>query len=303
VIHRTPVVTSRQLDERCGATVLLKAESLQRTGSFKIRGAYNAVASLDPRRRAAGICSFSSGNHAQAVALAASLHGVASVIVMPYDAPASKRAATEGYGAEVIGYERSEESRRLIAEEIAAERGMTIVPPFDHPDVMAGQGTLALELIEDAGPLDVLVVCTGGGGLISGCATAAAALNPECRIYGVEPEVGDDAKQSLDAGRVVQIDVPDTIADGQMTPRLGDLTFEVIQRLVTDILLVSDTQIIEAMAFAFSRLKLVLEPSGASALAALLSGKVPDIAGRRVGVTLSGGNVDIDRFARLVGEL
>ena len=280
---------------------MLKAENFQRTGSFKFRGAYNAVASLAPEQRAAGICSFSSGNHAQAVALAAALHGVPAVVVMPRDAPLTKRHATEGYGAEVVEYERSEESRREIAEGIAAERGMTIVPPFDRLEVMAGQGTLTVELLDEAGPLDVLLVSVGGGGLISGCATAAAARCPTARVVGVEPAAGDDARRSLAAGHVVDIGVPDTIADGQQTPRVGDLTFEVMQRLVADVAVVSDDEIVDAMRFAFQRLKIVLEPSGACALAALLAGRVPDVAGARVGVVLSGGNVDLDRFCSLVG--
>ena len=301
VAHRTPVLTSAELDRRTGAGVVLKAENFQRTGSFKFRGAYNAVASLAPEQRAAGICSFSSGNHAQAVALAAALHGVPAVVVMPRDAPLTKRRATEGYGAEVVEYERSEESRREIAEGIAAERGMTIVPPFDRLEVMAGQGTLTVELLDEAGPLDVLLVSVGGGGLISGCATAATARCPTARVVGVEPAAGDDARRSLAAGHIVDIGVPDTIADGQQTPRVGDLTFEVMQRLVADVAVVSDDEIVEAMRFAFQRLKIVLEPSGACALAALLAGRVPDVAGARVGVVLSGGNVDLDRFCSLVG--
>jgi threonine dehydratase len=300
VVHRTPVLTSAELDRRTGARVVLKAENFQRTGSFKLRGAYNAVASLAPGLRAAGICSFSSGNHAQAVALAAALHGVPVVVVMPRDAPVTKRWATEGYGAEVIEYERSEESRREIAERIAAERGMTIVPPFDLLEVMAGQGTLAVELLDEAGPLDVVLVPVGGGGLIAGCATAVRARCPSARVIGVEPAAGDDARRSLAAGRIVDVGVPHTIADGQQTTRVGDLTFEVMRRLVEEVVVVSDDEIVEAMRFAFQRLKIVLEPSGASALAALLSGRVPGIAGTRVGVVLSGGNVDLDRFCTLL---
>jgi threonine dehydratase len=301
VAHRTPVLTSRTVDGLAGATVLAKAECFQRAGAFKFRGAYNAVAAMDPATRAGGVLAFSSGNHAQALALAAALHGVPAVIVMPYDAPPTKVAATEGYGAEVVRYDRYTEDREEVGRALAAERGLAVIPPYDHPDVIAGQGTVALELIEDAGPLDVLVVCVGGGGLIAGCATAAAALQPGIRVVGVEPAAGDDVRRSLAAGHRVSVPVPRTIADGQQTTSPGALTFPVIQRLVSDVVLVSDEEIVAAMVLAFERLKVVLEPSGASALAALLADRVPDVAGRRVGVTLSGGNVGVARFAELTG--
>jgi threo-3-hydroxy-L-aspartate ammonia-lyase len=296
VAHRTPVLTSRTLDELTGATVLAKAENLQRVGAFKFRGAYNAVSLAPP----GGVLAFSSGNHAQAIALAARLRGVPAVIVMPSDAPPTKVAATLGYGAEVVPYDRYTQDREEIGTALAAARGLTLIPPYDHPGVMAGQGTVALELFEQAGPLDVLLVCVGGGGLISGCATVAAALSPGTRVIGVEPEAGDDVRQSLLSGSRVTIPVPRTIADGQQTTAPGRLTFPVIQRYVSDVVLVSDAEIVAAMVFAFERLKVVLEPSGACALAALLAGRVPDVAGRRVGVTLSGGNVGSARFAEIV---
>ncbi len=299
VAHRTPVVTSRTLDERTGARVFVKAENLQRTGSFKFRGAYNALAALDPATRERGVVAFSSGNHAQAVALAAALHDVPATIVMPADTPAAKLAATRGYGAQVVTYDRYTEDRAAIGAALAAERGQTLVPPYDHPDVMAGQGTVALELVEDVGPLDVLLVCVGGGGLIAGCATAAKALVAGIAVVGVEPEAGDDTRRSLAAGERVAIEVPRTIADGQQVTTPGALTFPVVQRLVDDVVVVSDGDIVDAMAFLFDFTKLVSEPSGACALAALLSGAA-DVAGLRVGVTLSGGNVGLERFLSLM---
>lgn len=299
VAHRTPVLTSRTVDELTGARVLAKAECFQRGGAFKFRGAYNAVASLDPEVRSRGVLAYSSGNHAQAIALAARLHHVPAVIVMPYDAPPSKVAATEGYGAEIVRYDRYAQDREEIGGRLAAERRLTLIPPYDHRAVMAGQGTVALELVEQAGALDVLVVCVGGGGLISGCATAATALSPGVRVVGVEPAAGDDVRRSLAAGRRVSVPVPRTIADGQQTTSPGELTFPVIQRLVSEVVTVTDEEIVAAMVLAFERLKVVLEPSGASALAALLAGRVADVVGRRVGVTLSGGNVGAARFAEL----
>lgn len=300
VAHRTPILTSRTLDDAVGATVLAKAEGFQRTGSFKFRGAYNTVASLTGEQRSRGVAAYSSGNHAQAVALAAALHDIPSVILMPEDAPASKLAATRGYGAEVVTYDRYAEERTTLGGALAEERGATLIPPFDHPQVMAGQGTVAAELIADAGPIDALVVCVGGGGLISGCATVAAAQRAPIRVIGVEPEAGDDARRSLAAGEIVTIDTPRTIADGQQTTSPGLGTFSVMSRLVDEIVLVSDDEIRTAMRFAFERLRVVLEPSGACALAALLAGRV-ELAGGRVGVTLSGGNVDVDRFTTLLG--
>ena len=300
VANRTPVLTSRHLDDRLGAELLLKAECFQRTGSFKFRGAYNAVASLDPAARGRGVSAYSSGNHAQAVALAAALHGVPAVILMPEDAPASKVAATRGYGAEVVTYDRYAEERTSLGEALAAERGMSLVPPFDHDPVIAGQGTVALELIEDAGPLDLLVVCVGGGGLISGCATVAAAQDRPVLVVGVEPEAGDDVRRSLQAGEIVTIPTPRTIADGQQTTAPGERTFAVIRERVDDVVLASDAEILTAMRFAFERLNVVLEPSGACALAAVLAGTI-DVRGLRVGVTLSGGNIDVARFVDLLG--
>jgi threonine dehydratase len=302
VAHRTPVVTSRTLDARTGATLLLKAENLQRMGAFKFRGAYNAVRSLDDAARAAGVIAPSSGNHAQAVALAARLSDTRAVVVMPTDAPVAKREATVGYGGEVIGYDRGSQDRDLIAAELIAERGLTLVHPYDNLNVMAGAGTTALELIEDGGPLDVLVVCLGGGGLLSGCATVARALLPAVRVVGVEPVASDDWQRSLAAGEPVTVTVGPTIADGQMLPRPGRLTWQVAGPLVDQVVTVTDEQIASAMRWAFERLKLVLEPSGASALAAVLAGQV-DVAGRRVGVTLSGGNVDLGTFARVTSSV
>ena len=299
VAHRTPVVTSRTLDERAGASVFLKAENLQRIGAFKFRGAYNAIASAEPERRARGVAAVSSGNHAQAVALAARLLGLPATILMPEDAPASKRAATEGYGAEVIPFDRYAVDRDDLLDELVAERGLLGVHPYDDPMVMAGQGTVALELLDEVGELDVLLVPVGGGGLISGCATVADALSPGTRVIGVEPEAGDDFKRSLAAGERVRVPVPRTIADGQQLAIPGELTFPVVQARVDEVVTVSDDEIVAAMRWAFERPKLVLEPSGASALAALLAGHGD---GARVGVVLSGGNVDAGRFASLVGS-
>jgi len=297
--HRTPVLTSRALDERTGATVLLKAENLQRVGAFKFRGAYNAVASLSDDERARGVATVSSGNHAQALALAARLHGAPAVILMPEDAPPGKLAATEGHGAEVVRFDRYAQDREQLLAALVAERGLVPIHPYDDERVMAGQGTVALELIEDAGPLDLLLVPVGGGGLISGCATAAEALLPDARVVGVEPEAGDDVKRSLEAGERVRIDVPRTIADGQQLPMPGEQTFEVIRERVDEVVLASDPEIVEAMRFLFERMKTVAEPSGACALAELLAGRV-DARGLRVGVAISGGNVSAERFAELV---
>ncbi len=300
VAHRTPVLTSRALDEATGATVLLKAENLQRVGAFKFRGAYNAVASLSEAERARGVATVSSGNHAQALALAARLAGIAAVILMPEDAPPGKLAATEGHGAEVIRFDRYGQDREELLAALVEQRGLVPVHPYDDERIMAGQGTAALELIEDAGPLDLLLVCVGGGGLISGCATAAKGVLDGVRVIGVEPEAGDDVKRSLEAGERVRIPVPRTIADGQQLPTPGELTFEVIRERVDDVVLASDAEIVDAMRFLFERLKTVAEPSGACALAALLAGRVPDARGLRIGVTISGGNVSADRFAELI---
>ena len=289
VAHRTPVVTSRTL----GEDVFLKPECLQRVGAFKFRGAYNKIASLP---HGTPVLAYSSGNHAQAVALAARLLGSHATILMPEDAPESKLAATRGYGAEVVTFDRYRDDREALADALAAERGLELVRPYDDPLIIAGQGTAALELIEDAGPLDLLVVPVGGGGLIAGCATIAKALGVE-RVVGVEPEAGNDWQQSVAAGRRVAIDVPRTIADGLQTHTPGELTWAVASRLVDEIVTVTDAQIVDAMRFAFERLKLVIEPSGAVGIAALQCGAV---SGARVGVVISGGNVSAERFAELL---
>jgi threonine dehydratase len=301
IAHRTPVLTSRTLDEATGARVFLKAENLQRAGAFKFRGACNAVASLGDDERARGVATVSSGNHAQALALAARLHGVGATILMPDDAPAGKLAATRGYGAEVIGFDRYGQDREELLAALVAERGLVPIHPYDDRRVMAGQGTLALELLEQAGPLDLLLVCVGGGGLIAGCATAVAAVSAETRVIGIEPEAGDDTRRSLAAGERVRIPVPRTIADGQQLPIPGELTFEVTRRLVAGVEVASDPEIVAAMRFLFERLKTVAEPSGACALAALLAGRVR-AEGLRVGVTLTGGNVSSERFAQLMAQ-
>ncbi len=299
VAHRTPVVTSRTLDACTGARAYLKCENFQRMGAFKFRGAYNRIVALDADERGRGVVAFSSGNHAQGVALAARIVGTHATIVMPHDAPAAKIAATRGYGAEVIGYDRRTMNRGDIARRIALERGATLVPPYDDPDIIAGQGTVGLELLQDVPDLDVLLVPVGGGGLLAGCALAANELGRDVALFGVEPATGDDFAQSFARGERVEIAVPDTIADGQQTTSPGELTFPIVERLCAGILTVTDDEIREAMRFAFARLKLVLEPSGASALAALMHGKL-EPRGRRVGVVISGGNVDAERFARII---
>ena len=290
VAHQTPVMTSRTLDEWVGAQVLLKCENLQRVGAFKFRGAYNAISQLSDEERARGVITYSSGNHAQAVALACSLLGAQAVIVMPQNAPATKRAATEGYGAQVVAYDPTTQDRRELAERLAAEHGYTIVPPYDHLDVIAGQGTAALELCQDAGPLDFLLVPCGGGGLLSGSAIAAKGVCPACRVTGIEPELADDATQSFRTGELHTVHNPPTIADGTRTPSLGTLTFPLVREYVDDMQTVSEAAILDAVRFLFYRMKLVVEPSGALGVAALLSGSVA--ASGRVGVILSGGNVD-----------
>ncbi len=306
VAHRTPTLTSGTADERTGAHLYFKCENLQRMGAFKFRGAYNALAQFSPAQRRAGVLAYSSGNHAQAIALAARLLGMPAAIVMPHDAPAMKIEATRGYGAEVILYDRYTQDREAIAQKLAAERGMTLIPPYDHPHVMAGQGTAARELIEQAraldaahGALDLLVVCVGGGGLISGCAVAARHLLAGCKVVGVEPEAGNDVQRSLRQGEIVHIDVPQTIADGAQTQQPGQLTFPVIQALVDDIVTVTDAQLARTMRFFAERMKLVVEPTGCLAAAAVLEG-VLDVRGRRVGVLVSGGNVDAHRYAELL---
>lgn len=306
VARRTPVLTSRTADARTGAQLYFKAENQQRMGAFKFRGAYNALAQFSPAQRRGGVIAFSSGNHAQAIALSARLLGMPSVIVMPQDSPAAKLAATRGYqegqpGSEVVLYDRYAQDREAIGRRLADERGMTLIPPYDHPHVMAGQGTAALELLQETGALDLLLVCVGGGGLISGCAVAAHALSPGIRVVGIEPEAGNDTQRSLAEGRLVHIDTPRTIADGAQTQHSGTLTFPVIQRLVAGIETVSDAQLVETMRFFAERMKQVVEPTGCLAAAAALQGVVP-VRGLRVGVILSGGNVDLPRYAQFLSQ-
>ncbi len=300
--HRTPVLTSRTADAMTGARLFFKAENFQRMGAFKFRGAYNAISQFTAEQKRGGVLAFSSGNHAQAIALSARELGVPAVILMPQDAPQMKIDATRGYGAEVILFDRYKEDREALSKRLAEERGMTLIPPYDHPHVMAGQGTAVKELIEDAGELDMLLVCLGGGGLLSGSAVAARALNPNIEIYGVEPEAGNDGQQSLRTGEIVHIETPRTIADGAQTQHLGQYTFPVIRSLVDDILTVTDDELVQTMKFFASRMKIVVEPTGCLAAAAAMQGKV-DVRGKRVGVILSGGNVDLARFAKLtLGE-
>jgi threo-3-hydroxy-L-aspartate ammonia-lyase len=293
-------MTSRTIDEASGASVFFKCENLQRMGAFKFRGAFNALSCLDSAARARGVIAFSSGNHAQAVALAARILSIDATIVMPEDTPDSKMAATRGYGGRVVTYDRYRENREEIAQHLAAQRGSAVIPPYDHPDVIAGQGTAAAELIEQTGPLDSLFVCLGGGGLLGGSALAARALSPGCKIYGVEPEAGNDGQQSFRLGSIVRIDVPKTIADGAQTQALGRHTFEIIQRDVTDILTVTDAQVVEAMRYFFTRMKIVVEPTGCLGFAAVRAlGRA--LSGQRVGVIISGGNIGDERMCALLG--
>jgi len=299
VAHRTPVLTSRTADAATGAHLFFKCENLQRVGAFKFRGAYNSLAQFSPEQRKKGVVAFSSGNHAQAIALAAQLLGIPATIVMPDDAPRLKIEATRAYGAEVIHYDRYKEDREAIGQRLAAAKGLTLIPPYNHPHVMAGQGTAAAELIEETGPLDLLLVCVGGGGLISGSAVATRQLAPDCRVIGVEPEAGDDVQRSFRAGQIVHIDVPKTIADGAQTQAPGTLTFVTIRALVDDIVTVSDAALVRTMRFFAERMKLVVEPTGALAAAAALEKKVA-VAGKRVGVIVSGGNIDPTRYGELL---
>ncbi|ARP87672.1 threo-3-hydroxy-L-aspartate ammonia-lyase [Bordetella genomosp. 9] len=293
--HRTPVLTSSTADAKSGARVFFKCENFQRMGAFKFRGGYNAIAKLTPAQREAGVLTFSSGNHAQAIALAARLQGVSATIIMPEDAPAAKRAATEGYGGKVVTYDRYKEDREAVAARLQAETGATLIPPYDHFDVIAGQGTAAKELFDEVGELDYLFVCLGGGGLLSGSLLSAAALSPSCKVYGVEPEAGNDGQQSLRAGRVIPIATPKSIADGALTTHLGELTFPIIQKHVTDIVTVTDAQLIATMKFFAERMKMVVEPTGCLAAAAVLQQVVP-VRDARVGVIISGGNVDLKAY-------
>jgi threo-3-hydroxy-L-aspartate ammonia-lyase len=296
--HRTPVLTSRTANALAGAELYFKCENFQRVGAFKFRGACNALSRFTPAQRRAGVVTYSSGNHAQAIALAAQLLGIPAIVVMPHDAPQSKVTATKGYGADVLHYDRYTEDREAIGRELAQSRGMTLVPPYDHPDVICGQGTAALELFEDVGQLDVLLVCLGGGGLLAGSALAASGMAPHCEVIGVEPAAGNDGQQSLRAGRIIHIPVPDTIADGAKVTHVGEHNFAVIQQHVKDIVTVDDAQLTDTMRFFASRMKLVVEPTGCLGAAAALHGAYP-IKGKRVGVIVSGGNVDLPVMAQL----
>jgi len=306
--HRTPVLRSSTADGMLGAHLFFKCENLQRTGSFKFRGAFNTLAQLSDEQRERGVLAFSAGNHAQAVALSARLLDMPAVIVMPEDAPATKMAATREYGAQVVTYNRYTENREAISQQIARERGLTLVPPFDHPHVIAGQGTAARELFEDVPDLDRLFVCVGGGGLLAGSLLAARELAPRCRVVGVEPELGNDGQQSLRAGHIVRIATPHTIADGAQTQALGELTFPIIREHAEDILTVSDEQLMQALRFFAERMKLVVEPTGALAFAGALAYAEADAGGKllhgeRVGILISGGNVDLSRYARFLSAV
>lgn len=299
--NRTPVLTSRTANEELGAQVFFKAENLQRTGAFKFRGASNALARLDPAQRQAGVVAFSSGNHAQGMALAAKLLGIPATIVMPHDAPALKVAATRGYGATVVMYDRYKEDREQIGRELAQQHGLALIPPYDHFDVIAGQGTAAKELFEEVGELDYFFVCMGGGGLLSGSALATRALSPRCKLYGVEPEAGNDGQQSFRKGEIVHIDTPQTIADGAQTQHMGQLTFPIVRRDVDDILTVTDAQLVDTMRFYASRMKIIVEPTGCLSYAAARDMK-DQLRGKKVGILISGGNVDLARFAQLIAQ-
>ena len=299
IAHRTPVLTSKTVDERTGATVFFKCENFQRMGAFKFRGAYNALSNLDAAQRRAGVVAFSSGNHAQAVALAGRLLGVPATIVMPSNAPAVKLEATKAYGAQVVTYDPATEDRAQIARALAEKRGLTVIPPFDHPHIIAGQGTAAQELIEDAGALDYLLVPCGGGGLISGCAIAAAHMSPGCKVIGVEPEAGDDATRSFRTKTLQSCHNPDTIADGARTHALGKITFPLVLAHVHDMMTVNDKDLLQAMFYLWERMKFVVEPTGALGAAGLFS-KDRELAGKRVGVIISGGNVDLKAVAQFL---
>ncbi|HSD42447.1 MAG TPA: threo-3-hydroxy-L-aspartate ammonia-lyase [Burkholderiales bacterium] len=297
--HRTPVMTSRTVNARSGAEVFFKCENFQRMGAFKFRGAYNALVQLSDEEKRRGVLAYSSGNHAQAIALAGTLLGIRTAIVMPDDAPAVKLAATRGYGGEVVTYDKNETTREALGAALAAERGLTVIPPYDHPHVVAGQGTAAKELIEDAGPLDWLFVCCGGGGLLSGCAIAAAHLSPSCKVVGVEPEAGDDATRSFRTRTLQTVHNPDTIADGARTPSLGKVTFPLVLALVHDMMTVNDRELLDAMLYLWERMKIVVEPTGALAAAGLFKG-AHDVRAKRVGVVISGGNVDLKAICKLI---
>jgi threonine dehydratase len=299
VANRTPVLTSRTVDEAFGAQVFFKCENMQRMGAFKFRGAYNALMKFTPGQRRAGVVAFSSGNHAQAIALSAKLLGIPATIVMPQDAPAAKVAATRGYGGNVVMYDRYKEDREQIGRELADRHGLTLIPPYDHPDVIAGQGTAAKELFEETGPLDAFFVCLGGGGLLSGSALATRALAPDCRLYGVEPEAGNDGQQSFRTGEIVHIATPQTIADGAQTQHLGNITFPIIRRDVDDILTATDDELVQCMRFFAERMKIVVEPTGCLGFAAARRMK-DELRGKRVGILVSGGNIDLAKLSALL---
>ncbi len=299
VAHRTPVMTSTTANDALGAKLFFKCENLQRMGAFKFRGGYNSLAKFTPEQKKTGVVAFSSGNHAQAVALSARLLGIPATIIMPHDAPATKVAATKGYGADVVMYDRYTEDREEIGKRLSEEKGLTLIPPYNHPDVIAGQGTAAKELIEEVGELDILLAPVGGGGLLSGSALAAKALSPNCRVIGVEPEAGNDAQRSLQSGKIVHIDTPKTIADGAQTQHIGDLTYAIMSRDVAEIRTASDAELVDAMRFFAARMKLVVEPTGCLGFAA--ARQLGEAAkGKRIGIILSGGNVDIARFCELL---
>jgi threonine dehydratase len=300
VAHRTPVLTSQSLNKTLGAEVFFKCESFQRTGAFKFRGAYNALSNLSPAHKKAGVVAYSSGNHAQAIALSGQLLGISTTIVMPHDAPTAKRAATEGYGAQVVLYDRYTEKRDEIAVRLAEQHGLAVIPPFNHPDVIAGQGTAGKELFEQVGELDAFLVCMGGGGLASGCALAASVLSPSCEMYGVEPEAGNDGQLSFRSGKIVTIDPPRSLADGAVTTAVGDLTFAIMQKTLKDVLTVSDQALVETMQWFAQRMKLVVEPTGCLAAAAVMQGALAIKPGMRVGVLVSGGNVDLASYGQLL---
>jgi threo-3-hydroxy-L-aspartate ammonia-lyase len=299
--HRTPVLRSRLINEQLGAEVVFKCENFQRMGAFKFRGAFNALSQFTSEQRRAGVVAYSSGNHAQAVALSARLLDIPATIVMPHDAPASKVAATKSYGGQVVTYDRYTEDREEIGRALAAEHGFTLIPPYDHPHVIAGQGTAAKELFDEVGDLDALFVPLGGGGLLSGTALSARALSPDCRLYGVEPEAGNDGQQSLRQGAIVHIDTPKTIADGAQTQHLGTYTFDIIRRDVTDILTATDAELVEAMRIFATVMKIVVEPTGCLGFAAVRD-LATQLRGQRVGMIISGGNIDLDRFALLLAS-
>ncbi|KVW35932.1 threo-3-hydroxy-L-aspartate ammonia-lyase [Burkholderia ubonensis] len=299
IAHRTPVHTSRTLNQLIGAEVFVKCENFQRMGAFKFRGAFNALSKFSPEQRKAGVVAFSSGNHAQGIALSAQILGIPATIVMPHDAPAAKVAATKGYGADVVVYDRYAEDREAIGRRLADEQGLTLIPPYDHPDVLAGQGTAAKELFDEVGALDALFVPLGGGGLLSGTALSTRALAPQCMLYGVEPEAGNDGQRSLRSGQIVHIDTPRTIADGAQTQYLGNYTFGIIKRDVNDIVTASDADLVNAMKFFATRMKMIVEPTGCLGLAAALNAK-ESLKGKRVGIIISGGNIDLERFCSLV---